>query len=226
MPQLHALICDLDGTLLDSAPDLRQALNAALKAEGRRALTLEEVEAMIGDGMLPLIQRAYAATGAPVSVAESYPKFERFIGFYRELQPDPAQIYPHVTEVLAALQKAGVKLAICTNKQEEATHRLLKQLDLARFFSFVAGGDTFPVHKPHPGHVEGVLKALAVRAENAAMVGDSGNDILSARGAGVPCLLVSQGYGVGIDNLGASGMIADFGELPDALRLLGFEFGG
>jgi phosphoglycolate phosphatase len=222
MTQLQALIFDLDGTLIDSAPDLRQALNVTLQAEGRRALSLEEVKSMTGDGLLLMMHRAYGATGASVSDTQSYEKFKIFIEHYRRLKPDPAQIYPHVVETLTSFQTSGVKLGLCTNKQEAATHQFLGDLNLARFFSYVAGGDTFPVHKPHPGHVMGVLDKLGVLAGHAVMIGDSTNDILSAQGAGVKSIAVAHGYGADVENLGADIVIGGFDELKSALTKLGF----
>ena len=100
MPILQGLIFDLDGTLMDSAPDLRHALNQTLRAYGRRDVTLEETEHMVGDGMLTLLARAFAATGEAIDSAKSYAYFQEFIGYYRNQKPDPAQIYPHAVETL------------------------------------------------------------------------------------------------------------------------------
>jgi phosphoglycolate phosphatase len=222
MPRLQGLIFDLDGTLVDSAPDLRQALNATLAAQKRRDLTLNEVKIMVGDGMLTTLQRAFAATGDALSPDESYRQFQTFVGHYRAQTADSAQIYPHVRETLDAFKGEGVKLGICTNKQEASTNRLLEELDLARYFAFVAGGDTFPTHKPHPDHVKGVIEKLGVPAADCVMVGDSVNDVRAAQGAGIPCLVVTQGYGVDVAGLGADGLINDFTGLRDALRKLGF----
>lgn len=222
MPVLQGLIFDLDGTLMDSAPDLRQALNGTLAAHGRRGLTLEETTRMVGDGMLTLLTRAFAATGTPVNDADSYALFQEFIDHYRNQKPDPAQVYPHTVETLAHYRDRNVKLGVCTNKQEAATIHLLQQLGLAKYFNFVAGGDTFPVHKPHPGHVKGVMDKLGVTAANCVMIGDGPNDVASAQGAGVPCLIVTHGYG-GFGQYDANRLIAGFHELSAALHRLGYE---
>ncbi len=224
MPILQGLIFDLDGTLLDSAPDLSHALNQTLKSHGRRALTLDEVKPMTGDGMLPMLSRAFAATGAAIPDSESYKLFQEFITHYRNSNPNPAQIYPHVEESLKTFKARNIKLGICTNKQEAATHRLLEQLKLKDYFEFIAGGDTFETHKPHPGHVRGVISALGVPPETCVMIGDSPNDVLAAQGAGIPCLVVTHGYGVGMDQYGADGLIDGFRALPEALGKLGFNF--
>jgi phosphoglycolate phosphatase len=222
MPKLQGLIFDLDGTLVDSAPDLRQALNLTLGEQGRRDVTLDEVRSMVGDGMLTTLKRSFELTGAALANDESYRLFQKFIGHYRAQDPDPAQIYPHVLETLDGFLGEGVKLGLCTNKQEAATLHLIAQLGLARYFAFVAGGDTFPVHKPHPGHVTGIIEKLEVPSTGCVMVGDSANDVMAAKGAGIPCLVVTHGYGVDLGGMGADGLIGGFGELRRALRGLGF----
>jgi phosphoglycolate phosphatase len=217
MPKLQGVIFDLDGTLVDSAPDLRQALNQVLAARNRRAVTLDEMKSFTGDGMVKQLQRAFAATGDSLSENEAELLFRDFIAYYRGQKPDPAQIYPHVVETLDALKADGVKLGVCTNKQEAATLRLLNELDLTRYFGCIAGCDTFAVHKPHPGHVRGVIETLQVPAEGCVMIGDSINDVLAAKGAGIPCLVVTHGYGADPGDLGADGLIGGFRDLRAAL---------
>ena len=225
MPHLQGLIFDLDGTLLDSAPDLRQALNAVLDEHKRRPLTLEEVKAMTGDGMLPMLDRAFAVTGGPAPGLNSYALFQEFIKYYRSLAADCEQIYPHVRETLVHYHGKGVKLGVCTNKQEAATLRILEELGLNGYFTFVAGGDTFPVHKPHPDHVKGVIERFGVPPANCAMVGDGSNDVRAAQGAGIPCIVVMHGYTEDYAQLGADKLIGGFRELPPALETLGFKLG-
>lgn len=224
MTQLRGLIFDLDGTLLDSAPDLRHAVNAVLKQEGHEALALDAIASMVGDGMGALMARAFAAAGEP-NIPRERVQFlgERFLEAYQQLQPDPSQIYPHTVAMLERMRDAGIKMGLCTNKQEAATHQLLQGLDLDKFFGFVAGYDTFAVHKPHPGHVLGVVKALGLLPETCVMLGDSSNDLLSAQGAGVKCIIVTHGYGAGLTNLSPDGQIGNFIELPSALARLGFH---
>jgi phosphoglycolate phosphatase len=222
MPELKGLIFDLDGTLVDSAPDLRHALNAMLEQYERRGLGLDEVKTMVGDGMMPLIDRAFAATGGAPPGFNAYNSFQTFIAQYRNMKADPAQVYPDAVATLEKYQGAGVKLGVCTNKQEAATHRLLEQLGLSRFFTFVAGGDTFVAHKPHPDHVRGVIERLGVPATQCAMVGDGLNDVRAAQGAGIPCIVVMHGYTADYAELGADKLIPGFKELPAALKELGF----
>jgi len=225
MPRLSGLIFDLDGTLVDSAPDLRQALNAMLKGFGRREMALEEVKRMVGDGMIPLVARAFETTGGVPKDFDSFACAQIFIAHYRNLKADPAQIYPHARATLEKYHDAGVRLGICTNKQEAATVKLLEDLGLMRYFAFIAGGDTFPAHKPHPDHVRGVIQRLDTVAAHCAMVGDSPNDVLAAHGAGIPCIVVTHGYGMDVGNLGADHLIDSFKELPKVLEKLGFKLG-
>jgi phosphoglycolate phosphatase len=223
MPRLQGLIFDLDGTLLDSAPDLRQAMNLMLAQHSRRPLTLDEVKSMIGDGAVAFVKRAFVATGDPMT-GDELPYVQQYIGYYRNIKADPSQIYPHVAPLLEKYFHAGVKLGVCTNKQEAASYRVLEQLGLRRYFEFIAGGDTFPVHKPNPEHLHGVITALDVPRENCVFVGDGINDVRVAKNVGIPCVVVTHGYGrENAEDLGADGVIAGFDELPQALDKLGFR---
>ena len=221
MPRLQGLIFDLDGTLVDSAPDIRQALSLMLAEHGRRAVTLEEAQRAVGDGAMVTVQRVFAWTGAPLTT-DPDPLAKRFIALYRNIKPDPAQIYSGVVDFLRHYQQAGVKLGVCTNKQEGATYKLLEELELRPYFEFIAGGDTFPVHKPHPDHVHGVVTGMDVEREGCVMIGDSINDVLAAHAAKIPCVVVTQGYGGEFKKLGADKLIPDFAALPQALRELGY----
>lgn len=220
MKQIKAVIFDLDGTLLDSAADIRQAINATLADHGRRALTLDEVRDMIGDGLLTLMQRAFAATGMPIVDDQSYIYFQSFIQYYRNQKPDPSQLYPGAYDLLKKLKGMGLKNGLCTNKQDAATRSLMDQLGLTDYFDFIAGGDTFMVHKPHPGHVQGVLEGLGVAANEAVFIGDSRNDVAASQGAGVPCILVTHGYGHDVQHLGASAVMPRFADFETVLNSL------
>lgn len=223
MKNLEGLIFDLDGTLLDSAADLRQAINETLTQNGRVELSLQEVKNMTGDGMLAMLKRAFVTTGAALSADQTTSAFNQFIEHYARLKPDRGQLYPYVVETLEFYRSSGIKLALCTNKQEQSTSQLMDDLRLTDYFDFIAGGDTFPVRKPHAGHVRGVLNAIDLPAANVVMVGDSPNDVIAAKGAGVECLAVTHGYGANINDLEAHGIISNFLELPSALLKMGFE---
>jgi phosphoglycolate phosphatase len=220
---LLALIFDLDGTLVDSAADLRQALNALLAAHGRRDLSLDEVKKLIGDGMQALLQRAFAATGERMPPQAEPALFNDFLKFYKNQKASKEQLYPLAMETLQSFRGQRVKIGLCTNKLYLPTMKLLDDIGIASLFDFVAGADTFSVFKPHPGHVLGVAKALKIPPRHCAMVGDSQNDIRAAQGAKMAAIAVAHGYGVNVAELGADAVISGFAELPQALRTLGFD---
>ena len=213
---LQAIVFDLDGTLIDSAAELRQALNGALGRMGRRALSVREVTGMIGDGIVRLTERALAATGAPLTDTA----LDRAVAAVKEVYADlpPSSLYAGARETLASLTERGVALALCTNKPIDATEQLLKQLKLAEFFQAVAGGDSYPTKKPDPMPVRALLAQLGVAPAAGAMIGDSSNDIRAGQAAGLTTVAVSYGYSlVPAETLGAD-MVVD--HLPDLLRVL------
>jgi phosphoglycolate phosphatase len=186
-------IFDLDGTLVDSAPDLRAALNRLMLSQGLPPFPLPEVAAMIGDGARALLLKAFTARGLA---------FDEGLlpGFLEDLEANSAVLtrpYPGMVAALEALSARGWRHAVCTNKPIAATRALLGTLGLAPHFALVLGGDSLAVKKPDPGHVQGVLAGLGVAAADAVMIGDHQNDIRAARGAGVRSIFAAWGYGDG-----------------------------
>jgi phosphoglycolate phosphatase len=220
MRTIKAVIFDLDGTLVDSAPDIQVALNKLLAEEGRRPVTLEEVAAMIGDGAPKLVERAMNATGAADAPDDLPTLTGRFLGFYEGHTTDLTRPYPGVREALERLRSAGVRMGICTNKPERPTRELLRDLRLAPYFLAVFGGDTVEgVKKPDPRLIHAVLAALGASPAEAVMVGDNANDVAAARAAGIPVILRAGGYTrVPAKELDADRIISDFFELPEAMR--------
>jgi phosphoglycolate phosphatase len=194
MRTIKAVIFDLDGTLVDSAPDIQVAINKLLAEEGRRLLTLEEVSAMIGDGVPKLVERAMNATRAEDAPDDLPTLTRRFLGFYEGHTTDLTRPYPGVLEALERLRSAGVRMGICTNKPERPTRELLRDLGLAPYFRAVFGGDTVAgVKKPDPQLIHAVLDALGARPMEAVMVGDAANDVAAARAAEIPVILRAGG---------------------------------
>ncbi len=215
-----ALLFDLDGTLVDTAPDLSAATDHVLEAFGRPRIGLAQVRQMVGDGALALIRRGFAASG-PAPDEETLAAGHRlFLEYYGAHVADTSLPFPGVTATLERLQGAGHRMAVCTNKPYRLSVMLLEQLGLARFFGAVVGGDSLAVRKPDPGHVTGTLAALGLpTGAPAIMVGDSMNDVASARGAGLPVVAVSFGYTTTPPGqLGADRLIDDFAALPAALE--------
>jgi phosphoglycolate phosphatase len=215
----QALLFDLDGTLVDSVPDLAAAVNGVLAELGRPPLGLPQVTSMVGDGTSALVERALAASGAgdtPLRAAH-----DRFLALY---EADPTRLtrpYPGVPAVLEELAAAGWRLGVCTNKPERATRAVLAGLDLERFFAVVLGGDSGPTRKPDPGPLRAALGRLGSEPGNAAMIGDHRNDVAAAQAAAMPVAFARYGYGAAtLAGLTPDAVIDRFAELPQALRLI------
>mgnify|MGYP001161016501 FL=1 len=216
----RTLVFDLDGTLINSAPDLTAALNKVLTEAAREPVTLHQVTQMIGDGVAKLVERGFAATGG--APGDPGHQLDRFHHHYNNATADLTELYPGVLETLHTLADAGHRMALCTNKPAEPTAAVLDAFGLANFFEAVAGGDTFPVRKPSPGHLLGLLQQMDADAEHAVMIGDSPNDVQVALNAAVPVIAVSYGYRrVPAEEMGADILIDHFQQVPKALRQLG-----
>jgi phosphoglycolate phosphatase len=190
-----AVIFDLDGTLVDTAPDLMAATNHVLARMERRPITMTEVRAFVGHGAKALISRGAAATGDPVDEATLAFMHAEFLRFYAAHIADSSFIFPGVEALLEALSQAGVKLGVCTNKLEGLSVQLLEELKLSRFFGAIIGPDTINVAKPDPAPYQETLRRLGIAsAERSVMIGDSETDILTARAAGAPVIAVPFGY--------------------------------
>jgi phosphoglycolate phosphatase len=210
------LLLDLDGTLVDTVPDLAAALNRLMAARGFAPFTLAETASMVGDGVAKLVERALAARGAafdPAAVAA-------FSADYSTHVASRSVLFPGVAETLRALAAEGWRLAVCTNKPRLATHALLAAVGLAPLFSAVGAGDSFPVRKPDPAHLLATLRAAGGDPARAVMAGDHRNDVLAARGAGVPCVFAAWGYGPPAMAEGAAAVARDFPELGKIVRTL------
>ena len=212
-----ALVFDLDGTLVDSLPDMLAAFNRLLADLARPPVEADLFRTWVGDGARVLIERGLTATGGIPEPGVSA-MVTAYLAHYRGHAAEHSQAFPGVHAVLEHLHAGGHALAVCTNKPADLAHEVLHGLGLARFFSTVLGGDSLPVRKPDPDHVRATLTALAAGDRPAVMIGDSQNDLLAGRGLGLPVVLVSFGYGpVAADQLGADLVIDDFHALPQAL---------
>jgi phosphoglycolate phosphatase len=218
-----ALLFDLDGTLVDSVPDLAVAANQLLAELDRPPLSEAEVTTMVGDGVAKLVERALAARQA--TDRPLVPAVARFTALYEAGATVRTRPYPGVPQVLAELAAAGAGLAVCTNKPEQATRAVLDGLDLARFFPVVLGGDSLAARKPDPAPLRAALERLGTTPGHAAMIGDHRNDVLAAERAGVAAIFARYGYGLAtLGELRPAAMIDAFTELPRLLpRLFGRE---
>lgn len=219
--RFDAVLFDLDGTLIETAPDLAAALNHTLARAGRPAVPVDGVRPMIGDGARALLERGLAATGPAPDKATMDRWHAELLEYYWEHVADLSHPFDGVVELLETMRIAGLKLGVCTNKPFGLSMKLFEALGLDHLFDAVLGGDSLSVRKPDPEHLLATLDLLGARPERAAMVGDSANDVQAARNAGVPVVVVSFGYTkTPAAELGADAVIDQFSELPAALSRL------
>ncbi len=214
---------DLDGTLVDTAPDLVGALNVVLADEGLPSVPVSAARHLVGQGGRVLLARGFADAGREIDPARADALFQRFLDAYRGCIADHSRPYPGVVAALRDLRSAGARLAVCTNKPGAYARLLLDALDLSGNFAAVVGADDAPARKPDPRHLLHAVADARGDAGRALMVGDSAPDVAAARGAGVPVVLVSFGYTeTPAAELGADAVIDHFDQLPEvARRLLG-----
>jgi phosphoglycolate phosphatase len=211
------VVFDLDGTLVDTAPDLVATLNVLLTQEGIATLTLAEARDLIGQGARALIAKGFAAAGRPLDPARLDGLFDRFITHYRAHIADASRPFPGVRDALGALKAAGAVLSVCTNKRTDLSVALLQALDLAGDFRSIIGADAAPASKPDPRHLLTAIAAAGGDPARAIMVGDSGSDAGAAKAAGTPLVLVTFGYTeTPVATLGADILIDSFDEIPAA----------
>ena len=218
----RAAVFDLDGTLIDSAGDIADVLNDCLRDEGIAAFAEPAVVTMIGSGAKVLVERALDRLGRRDDTALLDRVFDSFAARYATLGAGRSKAFPGAVEVLERLSRDGVGLAICTNKPEEITQRVLDQLDLTRWFRAVIGESPRLPRKPAPDMLQAALAGLGVDRRDAVMIVDSAADIGTAKAAGVRSIAVTFGYTtIPPRELGADAVIQHFSELHEALARLG-----
>ncbi len=222
MTRVTAVLLDLDGTLVDTAPDLVGTLNTILTRAGRHELSLDRMSNLVSGGARGLMRTGFALTGDGLSDDEVDVWLPTFLDIYADRLSRESQPYAGVVETLTVLRDADIKMGVCTNKPHGLANRLLDELDLSHWFDALLGGDSLDVRKPDPRHIEAILAAIGGTASEAVMVGDSIIDVEAARGAGVPVIIVSYGYGIEkARKAGADAEIASFDALPAAIAALG-----
>lgn len=207
-------IFDLDGTLVDTAPDLLSATNAVLLQAGRPAIEPSGLREMVGMGARVLILRAFAATGPELAEADLPPHYDRFLSFYRDHIAAESRPFPGVEETLKRLL-GQARLGVLTNKPQDLADRLLQELELEHYFQAIHGVGRLSVAKPDPRVFRHVVDELGGAAGGVVMIGDSATDVATARAAGAPVILVDYGYTpTPARELGADAVISDFRQLP------------
>jgi len=212
------IVFDLDGTLIDTAPDLIATLNHILAQHGLPEIPYDTARPLIGGGAKSMIERALALEGRGSSTADVDRLYTAFVAHYAEHIADRSRPFPQLEAALDRLAEAGHRLAVCTNKLEWLSKRLLDTLQLAQRFAVICGQDTFGIQKPDPE----IFRQTVIRAGGepvrAVMVGDSLTDIRTARAANVPVIAVDFGYtDVPIATLRPDRIISSFAQLPAAI---------
>jgi phosphoglycolate phosphatase len=212
---------DLDGTLVDTAPDLIATLNDLLVDNGIPAVAYDEARTMIGAGVKALIKRALTAQHVQASDKDIDALFETYVERYAARIAELSRPFPGLDEALDRLAAEGYRFTVCTNKLEWLSTRLLDALSLTSRFDAICGQGTFDVMKPHPDMFRRTILQAGGDPARAIMVGDSGTDINTARAANVPVIAVDFGYtDVPVSRLGPDRIISHFSDLPSAVREL------
>lgn len=217
----EAILFDLDGTLIDSVPDIAAAVNELLTGDGLQVVSVDAVRGMIGNGVKKLVERAYASVGKPHGGDALNAATDRMMGIYGKHLTRHTVAMPGALDLIASYHEAGVKIAVVTNKPEAFTHEILKHFGIDEQVNVVVGGDTGPARKPEPDMLHHALTVMGVPVSRALMVGDSPADIGAARAANVASVAVHGGYTtVPADELGADRVISSLLELPAAIEAL------
>ena len=216
-----ALVFDLDGTLVDTAPDLLVALNFVLVREGRRPVNLVDLRTLVGFGARTLLAEAFKMTGDPADPARLEDLRDAFIVHYRDHIADGSRPFPGVVETLEAFQAEGARMGVLTNKPHELTDLLIRKLGLENYFGAIFGQGRRPYTKPDARIFPDVVDELGGPGAGALMIGDSVTDVQTARNAGVPVILVPYGYTPEpASTLGADAVVDCFADVPAAVRRL------
>jgi len=209
------IVFDLDGTLIDTAPDLVDTLNVILTRHDVAPVAFDEARTMIGAGVKPLLQRALASKGKQLPPAEIDRLFAEYLDVYAAHIADRSRPFPGLEPALDALEAHGCRLAVCTNKLEWLSVKLLNELQLASRFAAICGQDTFTMRKPDPDMLRLTIARAGGDTGHAVMVGDSMTDVATARAAGIPVVAVEFGYTeTPPAELGADRLIGHFDALP------------
>ena len=212
------IVFDLDGTLVDTAPDLIETLNVVFAREGMPPVDYATARNLIGGGAKAMLVRGIEAEGRVVEPAKLQKMFDDFIAYYADHVADRSRPFPGLHDALDTLATRGCKFAVCTNKLESLSRLLLDKLELTSRFEAICGQDTFAIQKPDPEILRRTIAAAGGSIERAVMIGDSATDINTARNAGIPVIAVDFGYTeTPVAEFGPDRLIGHFAELPDAV---------
>lgn len=208
------IVFDLDGTLVDTAPDLIDATNHALRLVGLAPRPGAELRPWIGHGGRRMVFEALAASGHDTDDTVVDRLLAEFLAYYEANIARESRPFPGSLQVVQMLRDAGARTAICTNKRQMLTNRLIEELDIAHLFDAIVGRGSLPVSKPHPDHLTATIDRAGGSRSRAVMIGDSGVDVETARAARIPVVAVTFGYSeVPVADLAPDAVISGYDEL-------------
>ncbi len=225
LPPNTTVVFDLDGTLVDTAPDLLLTLNTVLGEAGRGTVDAPHLRPLVGKGARLLIEEGLRLTGEPGEAPSDEATVDRmlddFLTLYEQNIDHLSRAFEGVEDVLEQLTEAGARLGVCTNKRERLSIKLLTSLGLIKYFPVVLGADSLAVRKPDPAHLTQTIAQLGGDETHAIMVGDSITDVKTARAAGIPVIVVDFGYtDVAPETLGGNVLVSHYREIPAAIAAL------
>jgi phosphoglycolate phosphatase len=216
-----AVIFDLDGTLIDTAPDLLAAVNAVLAGEGRNTLELPRLRHLVGHGARVMLEHALMNTGPAVPAERLAGLVDDFLHHYRGNIAAASRPFPGVVETLEKFHRSGVPMGICSNKPHDMTEILLGEIGMTHFFGSIHGAGRTAKNKPDAMHLNAVIEELGADRAHSVMVGDSAPDVAVARAVGIPVIVMDYGYTpVPPGELGADAVTGDFREVPTLVEAL------
>ena len=217
------IVFDLDGTLVNTAPDLLDALNHVLVEAGLQPVDLSTISTMIGHGAKAMIVKGMAAQGAEPDAERMDALFDQFLAYYEDHIAVGSRPFENALDALQTLTDEGALLAVCTNKRQRSTDRLLDALQISEKFAAIVGADSVPDRKPHGDHILLTVDRAGGKRSRAIMVGDSRTDERAARNAGLPFVFVPFGYETEtVDQIAPDEVVSNYSELiPALLRLIG-----
>ncbi|KCZ59420.1 HAD-IA family hydrolase [Hyphomonas chukchiensis] len=217
------IVFDLDGTLVNTAPDLLDALNHVLVEGGLKPVDLPTISTMIGHGAKAMIVKGMAAQGAEPDADRMDALFDQFLAYYEDHIAVGSRPFENALDALQTLTHEGAILAVCTNKRQRSTDRLLDALQISENFAAIVGADSVPDRKPHGDHILLTVDRAGGKRSRAIMVGDSRTDERAARNAGLPFVFVPFGYETEtVDEIAPDAVVSNYSELvPALLRLIG-----
>lgn len=216
-----SLLFDLDGTLVDTAPDLINALNHVFTEKKLSPVPSELVRPYVGLGALAMLQQGFQHQGIKVEEAQLTEAHGVFRAYYEENICVESKAYDGVWDIITAFHDEGYKLSVCTNKPEYLAVALLNQLGLSRYFSAICGSDTVPNRKPHRDHLAVTTERAGTSLECSVMIGDASPDVDAARNASIPIIGLDYGYStIAMADLAPDILLSSFADLPEALKRL------